>query len=58
MIRAGLYSQGSDPILDEAVRLYPGLDEFVTLTAPDAAASFDLLSQKLAVMASDLPRAG
>lgn len=28
MIRAGLYSEGSDPILDQAVRIWPGLDEF------------------------------
>lgn len=47
MIRAGLYAQGADPTLDEAVRLYPGLDGFVSLQAPDAAASFDLLAQAL-----------
>lgn len=48
MIRAGLYSQGADPVLDEAVSLYPGLDEFVTLRAPNAAESFALLAQRLA----------
>lgn len=56
MIRAGLYAQGSDPVLDEAVRLYPGLDEFVTLRAENAAVSFELLSQKLAAAASVPPR--
>lgn len=34
MIRAGLYVAGSDPVLDEAVRLYPALDRFVGQAAP------------------------
>lgn len=28
MIQAGLYQAGADPVLDEAVRLWPALDEF------------------------------
>ena len=47
MIRAGLYAQGSDPVLDEAVRLYPGLDSFVTLRSDSAQASFALLADRL-----------
>ncbi len=48
MIRAGLYAPGSDAALDEAVRLYPGLDQFVTRTAPEGVAqSFALLAQAL-----------
>ncbi|WP_338549687.1 FliI/YscN family ATPase [Roseovarius phycicola] len=29
MVRAGLYSDGSDPILDQAIRAWPDLDSFV-----------------------------
>ncbi len=33
MLRAGLYAAGSDPAIDEAIRLYPALDRFLgTLT--------------------------
>ena len=28
MIRAGLYSEGTDPVLDTAVKLWPELDGF------------------------------
>ena len=28
MIQAGLYQSGADPLLDEAVRLWPALDQF------------------------------
>ena len=47
MIRAGLYAQGSDPVLDEAVRLYPGLDSFVTRNAQGTDDSFRLLAAAL-----------
>lgn len=47
MIRAGLYAQGSDPRLDEAVRLYPALDSFFTRQSPDARQSFAALSEAL-----------
>lgn len=47
MIRAGLYSQGSDPRVDEAVRLYPALDQFFTHKSPDARQSFALLADAL-----------
>lgn len=35
MIQTGLYSPGSDPALDEAIRLWPALDRFVGATAAD-----------------------
>ena len=47
MIRAGLYAPGTDAGLDEAVRLYPGLDMFVTQTSPGCDASFALLDEAL-----------
>ncbi|MDO5528320.1 MAG: flagellum-specific ATP synthase FliI, partial [Paracoccus sp. (in: a-proteobacteria)] len=48
MIRAGLYASGSDPTLDEAVRLYPGLDAFVARKSPDGpSASFAMLGAAL-----------
>ncbi|MDO5648316.1 FliI/YscN family ATPase [Paracoccus sp. (in: a-proteobacteria)] len=49
MIRAGLYSPGSDPKLDEAVKLYPQLDAFVAGRSPGTAASFTALGQALRV---------
>ncbi len=52
MIRAGLYSRGADPKLDEAVSLYPQLDDFVTLGSKDIAQSFKLLGQALRLPAS------
>ena len=47
MIRAGLYAPGSDARLDEAVVLYPQLDEFVTRPSPDVETSFKLLNEAL-----------
>jgi flagellum-specific ATP synthase len=35
MIRAGLYSEGSDVILDQAVRIWPELDSFFGKNDPD-----------------------
>jgi flagellum-specific ATP synthase len=34
MVQAGLYASGSDPILDRAIRLWPGLDAFLAEPAP------------------------
>ena len=48
MIRAGLYAPGTDAALDEAVRLYPALDQFVTRRAATPEASFALLAEALA----------
>lgn len=47
MIRAGLYAPGSDPKLDEAVRIYPALDQFVARSAETVEQSFGLLSEAL-----------
>lgn len=41
MIRAGLYAKGSDPMVDAAIRAWPGLDGFLGESEPeDTAASF------------------
>lgn len=34
MVQAGLYASGSDPMLDRAIRLWPGLDGFLAEAAP------------------------
>lgn len=48
MIRAGLYAAGTDPLLDEAVRLYPAIDQFVGKSAPGGSReSFSLLAAAL-----------
>ncbi|HRO14831.1 MAG TPA: FliI/YscN family ATPase [Paracoccus sp. (in: a-proteobacteria)] len=52
MIRAGLYSPGSDPKLDEAVKLYPALDAFVARNAEGSAQSFRLLTEALSLRGS------
>ncbi|MBK4216391.1 FliI/YscN family ATPase [Paracoccus caeni] len=53
MIRAGLYAPGSDPRLDEAVKLYPQLDDFVTLSSPAIQQSFERLG---AALQANVPR--
>lgn len=47
MIRAGLYAPGSDPHLDEAVRLFPQLDAFVTGASASVSDSFSALASAL-----------
>ncbi|MDN5568115.1 MAG: FliI/YscN family ATPase [Paracoccus sp. (in: a-proteobacteria)] len=47
MIRAGLYAPGSDPKLDEAVRLFPKLDDFATRRFGSVQDSFAALEQCL-----------
>jgi flagellum-specific ATP synthase len=50
MIQAGLYVAGSDPLVDRAIRVWPGLDGFLAEDAPDGIeASFRRLSVVLAV---------
>lgn len=45
MIQSGLYSSGSDPLLDQAVRAWPDLDAFVGRAEPGAIiSSFDRLN--------------
>ncbi|SFB05477.1 flagellum-specific ATP synthase [Poseidonocella pacifica] len=49
MIRSGLYSRGSDPILDQAIATWPHLDGFVSEAEPhNIAASFGRLRNHLA----------
>ncbi|MER2507305.1 MAG: FliI/YscN family ATPase, partial [Amaricoccus sp.] len=38
MIQTGLYAPGSDPAIDEAIKLWPALDAFFTTTAPEGVA--------------------
>ena len=47
MIRAGLYAPGSDPKLDEAVKLFPRLDSFITQRRDTVAESFAALTDAL-----------
>lgn len=35
MIKAGLYSEGADPVLDQAVRVHDDLDSFFGRPEPD-----------------------
>jgi flagellum-specific ATP synthase len=35
MIQAGLYARGSDPLIDEAIRVWPALDAFLAEMAPE-----------------------
>jgi len=66
MIQAGLYSPGSDPEIDAAIRIWPLLDGFLAEAEPgDSAASFNRLAEYLSqaepdaradgVTASELP---
>ncbi len=50
MIQAGLYARGSDPLIDEAIRIWPALDGFLAEMAPDdgVAGSFRRLQAVLA----------
>lgn len=49
MIQAGLYTAGSDPLIDEAIRVWPALDAFLARDeAEDGAASFRALAACLA----------
>lgn len=47
MIRAGLYAPGADAKLDEAVKLFPQLDSFVTQRKDSVADSFAALAEAL-----------
>ena len=50
MIQAGLYARGSDPVIDNAIRAWPGLDAFLAEDAPPSgvAGSFERLESLLA----------
>lgn len=49
MIQAGLYAKGSDPLVDEAIRVWPALDGFLAEDAPaqGIAGSFRRLAECL-----------
>lgn len=50
MIQAGLYAAGSDPMIDRAIKFWPGLDAFLAESAPQSgiAGSFERLRDCLA----------
>lgn len=51
MVQSGLYQAGSDPLVDEAIQIWPALDRFLSAPAPDGtvegsfAALRDILSR-------------
>ncbi|OYX41630.1 MAG: flagellum-specific ATP synthase FliI [Rhodobacterales bacterium 32-67-9] len=48
MIQAGLYAQGSDPLVDAAIRVWPALDAYLSEDEPDdTATSFERLRRIL-----------
>lgn len=47
MVQAGLYAQGSDPLTDRAIRLWPRLDAFLSGRADKTADSFARLKKVL-----------
>lgn len=49
MVQAGLYAKGSDPLIDSAIRLWPAVDQFLALDAPETGVpgSFALLAKAL-----------
>ncbi|MBA3912188.1 MAG: flagellum-specific ATP synthase FliI, partial [Rhodobacter sp.] len=54
MIQAGLYAQGSDPLIDRAIKVWPQLDGFLAESAPASGVvgSFERLKASLAVQLS------
>jgi flagellum-specific ATP synthase len=48
MVQAGLYADGSDPAIDAALRVWPGLDGFLSQPSPDPSDAFDALREVLA----------
>lgn len=58
MIQAGLYAPGSDPLLDEAIRVWPALDAFLAEDAPKGPEeSFARLAECLAPQNRARPQA-
>ncbi|WP_170552324.1 FliI/YscN family ATPase [Ruegeria atlantica] len=57
MIKAGLYAEGADPLLDQAVRVHEELDAFFGKSEPDGIKnSFNLLQLILRRANANLPR--
>ncbi len=58
MVRAGLYTKGTDPELDRAIAVWPQLDRFFAERAPgDVDGSFGLLADRLATASETAPEA-
>ena len=55
MVQSGLYAPGSDPVVDAAVSVWPGLDAFIA--APGGAAVQDSFAKLRAVLETATPRA-
>jgi flagellum-specific ATP synthase len=55
MVQAGLYAPGSDPVVDAAVNVWPGLDAFIA--APSGAPMHDSFAKLRAVLETAPPRA-
>lgn len=53
MVQAGLYAHGSDPAVDEAIRLYPPLDAFLTEPSENPTAGFARLAAILDPLGAD-----
>jgi flagellum-specific ATP synthase len=47
MIQTGLYASGSDSVIDEAIRVWPQLDAFVSATSASCEESFQKLKEAL-----------
>ncbi len=48
LVQSGLYTAGSDRILDDAIRLWPEIDRFLSEDSPDGpSASFSALAERL-----------
>ena len=47
MIQTGLYAAGSDPEIDEAIKIWPQLDHLVTRKSASCADSYEMLKQAL-----------
>lgn len=49
MVQSGLYARGSDPAVDEAIRLFPRIDAYLSEPAPDTGiqGSFERLAKAL-----------
>ena len=55
MVQSGLYAPGSDPVVDAAVSVWPGLDAFIA--APGGTAVQDSFAKLRAVLETATPRA-
>ena len=47
MIQTGLYAAGSDPLIDEAIKLWPALEDFISEKSDSCAESYEKLEAAL-----------